>query len=305
MTPYRSVDAAPPRPYPRAMPSPELIPGLAAIADRYDAVLCDVWGVIHNGELGFTEAHAALTQFQRERGPVVLISNAPRPSGAILPQLRALSVPETAYGAIVTSGDVTRTELAARSPGPAWPIGPERDHALYAGIHLLFAGPEDAAFISCTGLIDDEVESAEDYRDRLATAAARGLDFICANPDRVVQRGPRLIPCAGALADLYESLGGPVVMAGKPYPPIYKAALAEVERVAGRPIDPSRVLAIGDGLPTDVIGANRYGLDCLFVTSGIHAEDTMTEGAVDGAKLADFLARGRAHARYAMAELSW
>jgi HAD superfamily hydrolase (TIGR01459 family) len=287
------------------MPSPELIPGLGAVAGRYDAVLCDVWGVIHNGEVGFTEAHAALTRFQQERGPVVLISNAPRPAAAILPQLAALNVPMSAWSGIVTSGDVTRRELSARAPGPAWAIGPGRDQALYAGIPLMFTGPEDAAFISCTGLIDDEVETPEDYRARLTIAAMRRIDFICANPDRVVQRGPRLIPCAGALADLYESLGGPVVMAGKPYPPIYRTALAELERLMGRGVDLARVLAIGDGLPTDVLGANRYGLDCLFVTSGIHAAATMTGRAVDEAKTLAFLSNSGASARYAMAELGW
>src|ERR1700761_8688355 len=224
-------------------PAPDLIPGLAAIADRYDAVLCDVWGVIHNGETGFTDAHAALVRFQETRGPVVLISNAPRPAGSILPQLRALQTPDAAYTAIVTSGDVTRAELEARAPGPAWAIGPDRDQPVYAGIPLAFTGPEDAAFISCTGLIDDERETPEDYRARLSIAAARGIEMICANPDRVVQRGPLLIPCAGALADIYESLGGPVIMAGKPYPRIYKRALAEIERIADRAINPARVLA--------------------------------------------------------------
>lgn len=287
------------------MSSPELISGLGAVAERYDAILCDVWGVVHNGESAFEHAHVALTRFQRERGPVVLISNAPRPHGAILPQLNQLAVPESAYAAIVTSGDVTRTELQKRAPGPVWAIGPERDHALYAGITLNFTGPEDAAFISCTGLIDDETETAEDYRERLALAAPRRIPLICANPDRVVQRGPRLIPCAGALADVYESLDGPVIMAGKPYSPIYQASLAEVERIAGRPVDPARVLAIGDGLPTDVMGATRQGLDCLFVTAGIHAADTMRGGAVDGARLADFLGRAGARVRYAMAELNW
>lgn len=287
------------------MSAPEIIPGLHAVADRYDAVLCDVWGVIHNGETGFTDAHEALVRFQETRGPVVLISNAPRPSPAIIPQLRALNTPDEAFSGIVTSGDVTRSELESRAPGPAWRIGPDRDQPLYDGVHVAFSGPEDAAFISCTGLVDDEVETAEDYRERLAVAAARKLPLICANPDRVVQRGPRLIPCAGSVADVYESLGGPVVMAGKPYPPIYNRALAEVERIKGGPVDRARVLAIGDGMPTDVLGAHRMGLDCLFVTSGIHAADTQVDGRVDAARTAAFLAAHDASARYAMAELAW
>jgi HAD superfamily hydrolase (TIGR01459 family) len=287
-------------------PAPQLISGLEAIAKRYDAVLCDVWGVVHNGEIGFTEAHAALTRFQQTRGPVVLISNAPRPASAILPQLRALQTPESAYAAIVTSGDVTRAELEARAPGPAWAIGPDRDQPVYDGIPITFSGPEDAAFVCATGLVDDERETAEDYRGRLAVAARRGIELICANPDRVVQRGPLLIPCAGALADVYEDLGGPVIMAGKLYPRIYQRAMAEIERITGRSVPSERVLAIGDGLPTDVVGANRMGLDCLFVTSGIHAADTQgADGQPDPARLTAFLASNGASARYAMAELAW
>jgi ribonucleotide monophosphatase NagD (HAD superfamily) len=110
--------------------------------------------------------------------------------------------------------------------------------------------------ISCTGLVDDERETAEDYRARLEVAASRGLPMICANPDRVVQRGDKLIPCAGALADVYETLGGTVIMAGKPHAPIYALALAEAERRLGRPVDRARVLAIGDGVPT-TCGAPR------------------------------------------------
>ncbi len=292
------------------MPSPvrttEIVHGLSAIADRYDALLCDVWGVIHNGVQGFSEAHNALIRFQDTRGPVVLISNAPRPADAVISQLRALDTPDNAWSGFVTSGDVTRAELATRVPGPVWAIGPDRDLPLYDGLALAFAGPEDAAFISCTGLVEDEIEAPEDYKAQLAIAAARGLPFICANPDRVVQRGPMMIPCAGALADIYEAMGGSVIIAGKPYAPIYTRALAEVERISGRAVDLSRVMAIGDGLPTDVLGAERMGLDCLFVTSGIHAADTQDEGGrVDAGKLDAFMAAKGAKARYAMADLAW
>jgi len=285
---------------------PDIISGLTAVAERYDAVLCDVWGVIHNGQVGFPAAHEALTRFQQTRGPVVLISNSPRPCGSVLPQLRALGVPDDAWSTLITSGDVTRTELAARAPGPAWVIGPDRDLVLYDDLHLDFAGPEDAAFVSCTGLVDDESETPENYRARLAVAAGRGLELICANPDRVVQRGPLMIPCGGALADLYETLGGSVIMAGKPYPPIYRRALDDLDRLAGRPIDPARVLAIGDGLPTDVLGAQRMGLDCLFVTDGIHATETQgPDGRPDRCRLDRFMAKHGAKARYAVAELAW
>ncbi len=288
------------------MSQPVLIRGLGEIADRYDAVLCDVWGVIHNGAVSFPAAVDALTRFQAERGPVTLISNAPRPSADVVAQLEALSVPASAWAGFVTSGDVTRDELAARAPGPAWDVGPDRDGTLYKGLGLAFAGPEEAAFISCTGLVDDEIETPEDYRERLAIAAARGITMICANPDRVVQRGPRLIYCAGALADLYTAMGGPVVMAGKPYPPIYARTLTEAERLSKRPLDPARVLCIGDGVQTDVTGAMKAGLDCLLVTSGIHsAEINGADGHPDGMKLDSFLGGYGVHAAWAMADLVW
>jgi HAD superfamily hydrolase (TIGR01459 family) len=269
--------------------------GLSAIADRYDAVLCDVWGVIHNGREAFPGPCDALVRFAAEQGPVVLISNAPRPAAAVHDQLRELGVPDAAWSGFVTSGDATRALLAGRAPGPVFALGPERDLPLYEGLGLDLAPLEDAAFICCTGLFDDDIETAEDYRARLIPAAARGLDFICANPDLVVQRGDRLIACAGAVAALYEHLGGRVLMAGKPFAATYDLALAEVDRLAGRPVDRARILCIGDGVGTDVVGANRQGLDCLFITGGIH-----------GAEAADeVLAKAGAQAAYAMTGLGW
>jgi HAD superfamily hydrolase (TIGR01459 family) len=267
------------------------ISGLSEIAGRYDVLLCDVWGVVHNGRESFPAACEALIQFQRRHGRVVLISNAPRPSKAIFGQLDDFGVPRQAWTDFVTSGDATRRLLAERAPGPAWAIGPERDGPLYEGLGLRFAGPEDAAFIVCTGLIDDTVETAEDYRQALAAAARRRLTMICANPDRVVQRGVQLIYCAGALADVYAELGGEVVMAGKPCAPIYDLALADAA-------DRSRVLCVGDGIATDIAGANAQGLDCLFVLGGIH-------GAEAGEGAAVLLAREGAHAAYAAPALVW
>jgi HAD superfamily hydrolase (TIGR01459 family) len=288
------------------MSAPVLISGLSEIADRYDAVLCDVWGVIHNGRRAFSDACAALTRFQATRGPVVLISNAPRPSEDVVDQLRALGAPDSAWSAFVTSGDATRQALAELAPGPAWAIGPARDASLYAGTGVAFAEtPEDAAFVSATGLFDDEVETPDDFRDRLAVCAERGLLMICANPDLVVQRGDKMIYCAGALAALYETLGGRVVMAGKPHAPIYAASYAEVERLCGRRVPKNRILAIGDGLPTDVRGAAREGLPILFIASGIHAADALVDGRLHPNRLADLLTQAAATADYAIASLSW
>jgi HAD superfamily hydrolase (TIGR01459 family) len=289
------------------MPTPVLITGLAEIADRYDALLCDVWGVIHNGRESFADACAALTRFQETRGPVVLISNAPRPASDVVAQLRALGVPDSAWSGFVTSGDATRSALVERAPGPAWAIGPARDAALYTGTGVALAEtPEEAAFISATGLFDDDIETPEDFRERLTVCAARGLLMICANPDIVVQRGDKMIYCAGALAALYETLGGQVLMAGKPHAPIYAAAYAEAERLAGTPLSKDQMLAIGDGLPTDVKGAANQGLPVLFIAGGIHADDAITpDGRLQPDKLAALLTHAGAKADYAAASLSW
>lgn len=277
-------------------PPMQPISGLSRVAERYDVVLCDVWGVIHNGREAFPAACDALARFQKDRGPVVLISNAPRPSAAIHEQLRGFGVADAAWSGFVTSGDATRSLLAARAPGPVWAIGPERDASLYAGLDLDFGDLETAAFICCTGPFDDNVEKAEDYRDRLTRAAMRKLPFICANPDLVVQRGDVLIDCAGALAKLYAQLGGEVLMAGKPFAPIYERSLLEAERLVGRPLDRSRVLCIGDGVGTDVKGANAQGLDLLYISGGIHAAEGDPEALLE---------RAGAHAAWSLAGLVW
>ena len=288
------------------MRPPDILTGLSSVADRYDALFCDIWGVIHNGLESFPAACDALTRFQKERGPVVLISNAARPFPQVALQLDTLHVPREAWSGFVTSGDVTRPLLATRAPGPVWAIGPEQADPLYDGLDLQFAGPQDAAFICCTGPVDDDKETPEDYRQSLSIAAERKLTMICANPDRVVQRGGKLIYCGGALAALYADLGGEVIMAGKPYPPIYQQARAEGDRLADRALDPRRILCIGDGIPTDVLGANREGLDCLFIAGGIHAAEAAdNRGRLDAGLLSIRLAKDDAHAAYALAALVW
>jgi HAD superfamily hydrolase (TIGR01459 family) len=276
----------------------QAIDGLSEIADRYDAMICDVWGVVHNGREAFQPACEAMVRFAKSRGPVVLLSNAPRPATAVVPQLEAMHVPKDAWQGFVTSGDATRSLLRERGPGPAWVIGPERDAPLFEGIPLDRAGPENAAFIVCTGLVDDETETPQDYRQSLAVAADRKLEMIVANPDRVVQRGDQLVFCAGALADVYAAMGGPVIMAGKPYAPVYDLALAEASRLAGKLIARERVLCVGDGMATDIKGANDQNLDALFVLGGIHGAE------MDGDANA-LLAREGLTAAYSAAELVW
>ncbi|MEM9966339.1 MAG: TIGR01459 family HAD-type hydrolase [Asticcacaulis sp.] len=288
--------------------SSTLLNGLSEIAGDYEAVFCDIWGVIHNGRQHFPAAYEALRRFKSERGPVVLISNSPRPREGLEKQLNDLGVFDDAYSALVSSGDATRQFLSDYAPtGSAWVVGPDRDKALYDGLDIDLSGtPETAAFISCTGLYDDEADQLSDYQAAFKVAAARKLPFVCANPDRIVQRGDQIILCAGSLADLYMSLGGEAIMAGKPYAPIYDLCYQALEKTTGKPTDKSRILAIGDGLPTDVLGANGQGLDLVFVAAGIHAvEATNDAGELDARLLAKVLETQKAQARYVTRALSW
>lgn len=287
------------------MTAPKLAAGLSGIADGYDVLLSDVWGVIHNGREAFPAACEALSRFRAERGPVVLISNAARPHAPVIDQLDDLGVPREAWSHIVTSGDATRLLLAQRAPGPAWLVGVERDAPLYEGLGLETSDLEQAAFMSVTGPYDDENDEPADYHDRFVRGVERGLEMICANPDIVVQRGDKLIYCGGALAQLYESLGGKVTMVGKPYAPIYELSLAKAQDALGRPLDRKRVLCIGDGLPTDIRGANARGLDALFVASGIHGGETIGPDGLNLAAVEDLLRQDGLSATYAIADLVW
>jgi len=273
------------------------IAGLAEIAEDYDALLCDIWGVMHNGKVPFPEACSALERFRAERGPVILISNSPRPSAAIPAQFEQVGVPGEPYDAIVTSGDATINELARRAPGPAFKLGPDRDDVIYTGLDMNFSALEDAEFISCTGLFDDDVETPDDYRGLLSEAADMGLSMVCANPDVRVKRGGKLIYCGGALAQLYDQLGGKVIYAGKPHSPIYDLSRAWVEEIAGYDIPRDRILAIGDNIFTDLLGAQQEDYDCLFIQDGLHESNA--------GKLKVLLGEHGISARYMAPKLSW
>ncbi|HEY7971912.1 MAG: TIGR01459 family HAD-type hydrolase [Xanthobacteraceae bacterium] len=255
------------------------------LADRYDVVLCDVWGVVHNSIVAFPEAADALARFRQKGGAVVLITNAPRPGDVVLRQLDRLGMLRASYDGIVASGDVTRAIVAQRG-GAIYHLGPERDLPLFEGLDVAFAPIERADFSVCSGLFNDEGETPDDYRDLLAAMRARNLFMLCANPDLVVERGHKLLYCAGALADIYHSLGGEVLYAGKPYAPIYEEALAKAQAALGGPVKRARVLAIGDSIRTDLKGALAFGIDCLFVTRGIHSEELGARENPDAAALA-------------------
>lgn len=269
------------------MPNPTFTRHLRDVIDGVDVILSDIWGVVHNGLKAWPDACAALAEFRKRGGKVVLITNAPRPADAVQRMLRRLHVPHEAYDAIVSSGDLTRGYVEEHRAQKVFHIGPERDHSLFEGFGIGFGGVEDADYIVCSGLFDDETESAEDYRATLTRARERDLFFVCANPDIVVERGERLIFCAGALAELYLTLGGKVLFAGKPHPPIYQRALALAEKAGAAGTSPARVLAIGDSVRTDLEGANGSGFRCLFVTSGIHANELGERANPDAASLTE------------------
>ena len=269
--------------------SPPFTTHFSTLAPAYDVVLCDVWGVVHNSVVAFGDACTALTRFRRQGGTVVLITNAPRPAEVVMELLDGLDVPRAAYDAIVSSGDVTRAVIAARAGESAFHVGPARDVPIFDGLAPL-APLESADYVVCSGLFDDTTETPQDYVTLIAAMRERGLTMVCANPDIVVERGDKLVYCAGAIADLYAAAGGDVVYAGKPFRPIYEQALAVARAARGRETAPARLLAIGDSIHTDLKGAAAFGIDFLFVTAGIHAEELGGRDRPDAAALSDIFA---------------
>ena len=288
------------------MSSPPFTDQFHPLAQDYDVVLSDVWGVVHNGVAATAEACDALTRFRAQGGTVVLITNAPRPGEIVVRKtLEPLKVPHAAYDGIVSSGDVTHALIAARAGQRVFHIGPPRDIGIFEGLDAPVAPLEHADYAVCSGLTDDTRETPEDYRALIAKMRARGLTMICANPDIVVERGHELVYCAGAVADLYAEAGGKVIYAGKPYAPIYEQALAIAQGVRGRPADLGRVLAIGDLVRTDLMGAAAFGIDCLFVTAGIHAEELGARDNPDAGALGGIFASAGVYPKAVMRRLAW
>jgi HAD superfamily hydrolase (TIGR01459 family) len=276
---------------------------LAPLAPAYDAILSDVWGVLHDSIVAHTQAVDALRRYRQGGGKVVLITNAPRASAPIVAMLDRLGVTRDSYDTIVSSGDVTRAMIAPYHGKIIHHVGPATwDDTLYEGLGIIRGAPEEAEAVVVTDF-DNYGEKPEMYRDRLTLWLKRDLPLICANPDRVVERGGRIDYCGGALADMYEAMGGHVVMVGKPYRPIYDEALKLAETAAGRRLDPARVLAIGDSVRTDAVGAANVGLDLVFITGSVHAEEL--GGSPDPATVAALVAPSGANMVGAMARLAW
>ncbi|KKX24674.1 TIGR01459 family HAD-type hydrolase [Rhizobium sp. LC145] len=279
------------------------IGNLSEVAKDYDVVLSDVWGVLHNGVDPFMHSADALEEARSGGATVVLITNSPRLAHQVAAQLHHIGVPDTAYDRVVTSGDVTR-RLIAEGPKKVFLLGPERDTALIEDLGVeRVSDPKEANSLVCSGFFDDETETPEDYTDMLRDFLARDVTMICANPDLVVERGHRIIPCAGAMAAYYEQLGGRSRIAGKPHRPIYEASFAAAREVRGE-FSLDKVLAIGDGMPTDVRGALAAGLDLLYISGGIHAAEYTVKGEPDEAILNAWLKREGATPKWWMPRLA-
>jgi len=278
--------------------TPVLVSGLREIAGGYDALICDVWGVLHDGVRAHPAAVEALMRFRTSRGRIVLLSNAPRPAAEIVTQLRLFGVPDEAYDAVVTSGGAARDELIRRigsRPLKLFHIGPERDETVFNDLAIEVVEAEAAEVALCTGLYDDTVETPDDYTGILAKLKAHNLTMICANPDIMVPRAGILVHCAGGIARAYEAIGGTVIYYGKPHKPIYGAAIAAAGAGA-------RILVVGDALETDMAGANAMGLDALFVAHGLHKDEI---GDVTPDSLAALFSRHGLTARAAIDVFKW
>lgn len=285
---------------------PPIITGAGDILARYEVLFCDVWGVVHNGIRAYTAAVEALERFRAAGGTVVLLTNAPVPVHRVEAMLEARRVPQLAYDAIVSSGEIALQHMRETGYKSVYFIGPrERDAAFFARAGARDVPLKAAEAIVCTGLTDDVNETVESYRDVLEAGVSRGIPFVCANPDLVVDVGGRLFLCAGALADAYAHLGGTVYWAGKPHASAYATARATAARLRGAATPDSRILVIGDAIRTDIAGAEGAGLDALFVAGGIHREEAMRGESIDPGKLALLFPAGTPPALAAMGALAW
>ena len=278
-----------------------ILSAIAPLSATTKAWFVDIWGVMHNGAAPFAEAVVACQTFRTRGGIVILVSNAPRPNASVQTQLDRIGVARDAYDAIISSGDISRALISGLAGKPVYHLGPERDLALYDGLNVSLAPPSQAQAIVCTGLFDDERETAQNYAPILTPLASSRTPMICANPDLSVERGGRIIACAGAVAAFYAHLGGVVTYAGKPFSPIYDAAFACVDALAGHGVERSQILAIGDGVRTDIAGAAHVGIRSVYIASAIH----LGADALDRDSLSRLFPDSQGRPIAAMTRLTW
>ena len=286
--------------------APPILDHAGALLARYDVLFCDVWGVVHNGLTAFKDACAALKKFRDNGGTVILVSNAPVPKARVEFMLKRCHVPEDTWDDIVSSGGIALTHVKERGFKSLYCIGPQdRDQALFKALTARSLPLQDAEAIICTGLNDDRVETPDDYRPVLSEALKLKLPFVCANPDLIVDVGGTLIYCAGAIADIYQHMGGDVYWAGKPHLSAYETAHHKAEALRNTNVPRDKCLVIGDAVRTDLKGAENFACDALFVASGIHRHETMDGAKLSSQKLAALFTPGTPSALAAMVELKW
>jgi HAD superfamily hydrolase (TIGR01459 family) len=286
--------------------TPPIIAHAGPLLARCHAVFCDVWGVLHNGRMAYAEAGEALARFRAGGGTVVLVSNAPVPADGVERVLERAGVRRDSWDAIVSSGDIALAHIAEQGYGRLHRVGPaRRDSRLFQRLPGPSAALHEADAIVCTGLVDDASETVASYRALIEEGVARGLPFVCANPDLVVDVGDKRYLCAGSIAVEYERCGGAVFWAGKPHPSAYAAALRCATELRGCEPERARILAIGDAVRTDLAAAEGMGIDALFIASGIH-NDVVVDAAIDVGRLAFlFEPAGTPPAIAAMTQLRW
>ena len=287
--------------------TPPIVGRAGLLLARYDALFCDVWGVLHNGRTAYAEAGEALARLRAGGATVVLVSNAPVPADGVERVLERTGVRRDAWDAIVSSGDIALAHIAERGYRLLHRVGPaRRDSRLFQRLPGPPAALHEADAIVCTGLVDDANEQVESYRPLIETGVSRRLPFVCANPDLVVDVGDKRYLCAGSIAAEYERCGGPVFWAGKPHPSAYAAALRRATELRGSEPARTRILAIGDAVRTDLAAAQGMGIDALFIASGIHNDAVMANGSIDPERLAAvFAPPGTPPAIAAMPRLRW
>ncbi len=286
-----------------------IITNFAQISANYDAAFVDLWGCMHNGLVAYPDAVRAMQDFRAAGGAVILVTNSPKPRSFVEKQLVRFGVPPESYDAIATSGDSARSAMFRGAVGEKlWFIGEGTDESFFEPLKIITDPTpisrvplEQAEGIVCCGPFDAKADPSV-MRPQFLYAIQKGMKLLCANPDIVVDRGDEREWCAGALARLYTEMGGESLYFGKPHPPIYDLAR---RRLAGLGKDPSdsRIIAIGDGIHTDIQGAMGEDIDSLFITGGLAAEETATTDGPDAAKLADYVARARVTPTYAIGYL--
>jgi len=272
-----------------------IVTTLAAISEPYDALFCDLWGCVHDGVRPFDDAVAALRTFRANGGIVVLVTNAPRHRASVEKQLANMGVPTDCWDTIATSGDSARAAMFTGAVGSkVWFMGEKHDRSFFDPMSLITdpvdiqeVALEDAEGIICCGPFDPHADPA-DMRPQLLYAKQKGLPLLCANPDIVVDRGESREWCAGAIAQIYSEMGGESLYFGKPHPPIYDLARRRLAEL-GRDVPDTRILAVGDGILTDIKGALGEDIDSLFITGGLAAAETKTVTQPDANALSAYI----------------